>query len=187
MKKSFLFLSLFLMFICGFLMIACHKKDEVTILDKFKQKEKTITDFLATLRPNENEATLRSKCTTRCRNGSCSISCKTSNCATACGCDDNGFPVCQVIVIGQPMPIDPNGGIQVRITVDEQQERNILSIREYFFQNNYYELLEKFDNVVLAYNSADYQTNLECFSNSLNVLSSSQKEAYKSFVEQLPK
>ena len=185
MKKNFLFPSLFLMFICGFLMIACYKKDEVTILDKFKQKEKTITDFLATLRPNENDATLRSKCSARCPNGSCSISCRTSNCATACGCDENGFAVCQVIVIGQPMPIDPNI-YEVRITVDEQQEKNILATREYLFQNNYYELLEKFDNTVLSYNSENYQNNLEHFNNALNTLPSHLKESYKSFVKKLP-
>ncbi len=188
MRNHSFYGSLVLATTLSLFVFSCYKKQEIKSLENFKLKEKEIISFLSTLRPNEENTALRSKCSARCPNGSCTISCKTSNCGTACGCDENGYPVCQVAGFGgTPMPTDPNNGTWAKITVDELQQDNILSIRNYLYQNQYYSILDKFDEVILAYNSDSYQNKLIQFNALLNNIEPSQKENYQVFIKNLPK
>jgi len=188
MKKKYFYGSLLLVALLSISVFSCYKKQEIDSSEGFKLKEREIISFLSTIRPNKEDIASRSKCSVRCNNGSCSISCKTSNCGTACGCDDRGFPVCQVAVFGGvPMPSDPNIGTWAKITVDELQQENILSIRNYLYQNQHYVILDKFDSIILSYNSGTYQNNIERFNILLNNLTTSQKEEYRAFIKNLPK
>ena len=188
MKSNSFYGGLLLVALLSVSVFSCYKKQEIDSSEGFKLKEKEIINFLSTIRPNEEDIASRSNCSVRCTNGSCSISCRTSNCGTACGCDENGFPMCQVAVFGGgSMPIDPNSGTWAKITVDELQQDNILSIRNYLYQNHHHAILDKFDNTILSYNSDTYQNNIEQFNILLSNLTTSHKEGYKVFIKNLPK